>query len=409
MPPRANYIGPKASNQFLVNFVGARDAYHLPSALHAEGQLAALVTDIYSDHIPNILKSGRLAKWGTHRSDRLNGANVIGSRRAAAMQILHRLTARFGLDGAFLVDGLVDRKTSELWKNYPSNLLLYSGYAEHTFYQAVGSVYSKGLFQFHPHHRLVSKILRADAESYPDMMASFENDNELAATWRHERGDRELDLADYVICASTFSARSVSEYRRDIRTEIVPYFSEIASNPTPDVTRNSGTVDFLFVGQGVQRKGLHHLFIAWKKASLKGARLTCVCSRMDAAIAAMVPKGVEILKGLKRDDLTKLYDRSSVFVMPSLVEGFGLVYLEAAKRGAAVIATSNTGVPDMNMPDGGFTLTIPGNVDDLVGALDQCFQKAKAKLIDHRQIVESANIYDFTQYRLALMKAMKTV
>ena len=106
----------------------------------------------------------------------------------------------------------------------------------------------------------------------------------------------------------------------------------------------------LFVGSGGQRKGLHHLLLAWREAKLgDDSRLTLVCRVIDRAIRALaneLPR-VDIIEGASAAELDALYARSTLFVMPSLVEGFGHVYLEALARGCPVLGTANTALPDL--------------------------------------------------------------
>ena len=138
-----------------------------------------------------------------------------------------------------------------------------------------------------------------------------------------------------------------------------------------------GAFHAVFVGSGGQRKGLHHLLLAWQRASLPAlSRLTLVCRVMDHEIerlAATIPR-VEMVRGLPADRLSALYAASSLFVMPSLVEGFGQVYLEALAQGCPVLGTANTGLPDLGREADGVFLVTPGDEDELVAKLEQLSQ-----------------------------------
>lgn len=66
---------------------------------------------------------------------------------------------------------------------------------------------------------------------------------------------------------------------------------------------------------------------------------------------------------LSDDDLKKLYARSRVFALPSLMEGVGLVGLEAAAYGADIVITNRGGPKEYY---GGLARTIdPESVDDI--------------------------------------------
>ncbi len=56
---------------------------------------------------------------------------------------------------------------------------------------------------------------------------------------------------------------------------------------------------------------------------------------------------VRFLKNVPNDDLVVLYNIASLFVFPSLYEGFGLPLLEAMACGAPVIAANNSSIPEI--------------------------------------------------------------
>ena len=69
--------------------------------------------------------------------------------------------------------------------------------------------------------------------------------------------------------------------------------------------------------------------------------------RVDKALLASFASEFRYVGPLRNSELVALYRDSDLFCMPSLVEGFGLVYLEALACGLPVIATPNTGAADI--------------------------------------------------------------
>ena len=60
-------------------------------------------------------------------------------------------------------------------------------------------------------------------------------------------------------------------------------------------------------------------------------------------------------KGVNKNKLNYLYNTSSVFVLASLCDGFGLVVAEAMSIGLPVIVTDSTGAADLiNHGENGF-------------------------------------------------------
>jgi glycosyltransferase involved in cell wall biosynthesis len=72
---------------------------------------------------------------------------------------------------------------------------------------------------------------------------------------------------------------------------------------------------------------------------------------------------------LPDEELVNLYNLSTVLVLPSLMEGFGLPAVEAAACGCPVIATKESPLPEL-LGDGGLYVD-PRNYDELQGSLER--------------------------------------
>jgi glycosyltransferase involved in cell wall biosynthesis len=64
------------------------------------------------------------------------------------------------------------------------------------------------------------------------------------------------------------------------------------------------------------------------------------------APSSLVPMYVDHRGVISNSELLELYNRASVFILPSLVEGYGLTALEAMICGAAVVTTDNEGIDE---------------------------------------------------------------
>ena len=150
-----------------------------------------------------------------------------------------------------------------------------------------------------------------------------------------------------IMCASTFTRRTLLEAGADFeRCVVIPYGFEMPRLPLEAIngceTTNGASTRFraLFVGSGVQRKGLHHLLHAWHRARLPAdSELTLVCRNLDPGLEELVirSRATRLLRGVSGRRLAKIYREHSLFVMPSLTEGFGQVFLEALSFGCPVL------------------------------------------------------------------------
>ena len=169
---------------------------------------------------------------------------------------------------------------------------------------------------------------------------------------KRERKTAELEMADTVVVASSFTRRtlaSLPSLRANV--QIIPYGAPTPVAETASAvpgSNGSRPLRVLFAGSLGQRKGLSYLLDAVKglkghaELTLLGAKTVQDCAPLEAAVRAH-----RWIPSLPHADLLAEMSRQDVLVLPSLFEGFGLVLLEAMSRGLPVIATAHTGGPDV--------------------------------------------------------------
>jgi glycosyltransferase involved in cell wall biosynthesis len=364
---------------YVCAFRGRRDSYQVPIALAEAGILDSFITDLYSGSIEDLFSRvlpERYAQKITHRFDPAIPPDRV--RRlwlVAAAEALSRLAGQSASGIYERFDPLYGAACVRAARRTRSDLFMYSPHAWDAFRARYSHSPRKILFQFHPHHLLEDAILDADRTQSSTLGINFngclENVNNEASLGR-SRGDEAWKFADHIVCASSFTCRSLLEVgaRRENIT-IVPYGVDSLPKITSseELGHDVGTFHALFVGSGLQRKGLHHILSAWAKARLPaGSRLTVVSRVVDSGFEQLLRSvpGISYLPGVTARELKQLYSEASLFVMPSLVEGFGQVYLEALSHGLPVLGTRNTCCPDLGTETDGVFLTQPGNIDELI-------------------------------------------
>ena len=92
-------------------------------------------------------------------------------------------------------------------------------------------------------------------------------------------------------------------------------------------------------------------------------------------------KSVEFTGELPTDDeVRKEFFKADVFALPSLQEGFGLVFLEAMAAGLPIVAAHAAAVPEV-VPDGEAGILVPpGDVDALAEALIRLLKDEKLRI-----------------------------
>jgi glycosyltransferase involved in cell wall biosynthesis len=377
---------------YVCAFRGRRDSYQVPLALAEAGLLDQFITDAYALRWIKDLAPCMPDRLQARVASRLHpGIPDERVRCLWATTVLEHLRHQLGFPPTLTylkLDSRFSEAAARRARKQRSHLFLYSPYAWEAFTGKYSHTCQRVLFQYHPHPELERRVLAEDTARYPGIGESFAGVMPQALPEDLIRRERDCwRHADVIICASQFTRRSLLEAGCEARRCcVVPYGIEV-----PDAMLDEPPAEpfhAVFAGSGGQRKGLHHLLLAWQRAGLaSSSRLTLVCRVLDTGIQKMLgrTKGVELRRGVSALELQRLYATSSLFVMPSLVEGFGQVYLEALAQGCPVLGTASTALPDLGDEADGVYLVAPGDIDELTAAL-----RNLAQLLPGNRLVRTA-------------------
>lgn len=384
---------------FIVGLNRDRDSYHVPAAVAEAGELDRFVTDYYV---------GRWVDLPTlsHRKHEvIPREKVTPSLGAFARQVPYEVKRRFG--AAYFPTYPVERRLgatiARVASRLPeSDLLLYSGSAVQAFEGP-----SRGrriLFQYHPSPDFIARTMEGLDEL--ETLRPWRRQDEVVDQRMTRDHHREIGSADRALCASSFTARGLADAgMAPEATHVVPYGCPTPSSEAPPVLAQP---TFLFCGQGSQRKGLHILIEAWRSAEVGNASLCVVSSAMDPEIRDMVEAtpGVTLRSGLTRAELDRVMLEADTFVLPSLLEGFGLVIGEALANGCRIIATSNTGLVDLALPERIGSVITPGRVQPLIEALEANVATYDPTRPYHAAAIEAARRRSWSAFRAGVREAV---
>lgn len=198
------------------------------------------------------------------------------------------------------------------------------------------------------HWRTLRRLLEEEAERLPEWASTMEGLRDSAE--KHARKDAEIELADHVIVASSFTRDSVSAAFGDRPVHLTPYGCPPPSASELARRARGAPIELLFAGHLAQRKGIADLIAAlgllsvdWR-LTLAGPRPTAAPRALDAFLAD--PR-VTWLGTVPHVTLMERMARAHAFVFPSIVEGFGMVITEALSAGLPVVTTTHTAGPDI--------------------------------------------------------------
>lgn len=103
----------------------------------------------------------------------------------------------------------------------------------------------------------------------------------------------------------------------------------------------------LFVGQWIERKGIHYLVEAFERLARETPDLELTClgtlvpdDKVRDAFAPDVRARVTVRARLDQDELPAYYRDADLFLFPSLVDGFGRALLEAMATATPIVTTA---------------------------------------------------------------------
>ncbi|MHB1953072.1 MAG: glycosyltransferase family 4 protein [Sulfobacillus sp.] len=193
------------------------------------------------------------------------------------------------------------------------------------------------------HHNYVRAFCAEESEREPSF-ASLLPDFESEPSWKNPQLDIECALADKILVGSAFARNSfISEGFPESKIIVVPYGADLTRFGA-SLSRRSDPNKFsvLFVGSIEQRKGLSYLLRAYETFAGRGTSLTLVGSAPRDYRALLPWEDLfTYVPHVSQQLLPLYYNRADVFIFPSLIEGMGLVVLEAMASGLPIITTPN--------------------------------------------------------------------
>lgn len=146
--------------------------------------------------------------------------------------------------------------------------------------------------------------------------------------------------ADIIVCPSTSSAKYLVEKFNVKEPKIIPHGTDLPNKWSTE--REPFTVFHL--SQFGSDKGQKYLVEAWRMRGFKGELILAGSPHMQM-LSNGIPN-IQCLGYISEEQKKELYAKSSVYVQPSVTEGFSLSVLEAMSYGTPIIVTEGVGAKD---------------------------------------------------------------
>jgi glycosyltransferase involved in cell wall biosynthesis len=158
----------------------------------------------------------------------------------------------------------------------------------------------------------------------------------------------EYGLADRVAVPSFFAKRTFKEQGFPEERLIHNPFGTNLKTFSPGVKQDQ-VFRVVYAGSLSIRKGIHYLVKAFMQADIPNSELCLIggVTPETPLLLSGADKRVKCTGHIPEAKLADYYRNSSVFVMPSIEDGFGYVLAQALACGLPLICTTNTGGEDL--------------------------------------------------------------
>jgi glycosyltransferase involved in cell wall biosynthesis len=95
--------------------------------------------------------------------------------------------------------------------------------------------------------------------------------------------------------------------------------------------------------------------------------------------------------------------------MPSLIEGFGLVYLEALAVGCFTIGSRNTGLPDLDLPNSAGEVIQSIDPDSIAQSIRSAYNRWEHGQLNKEDIRAVAAKYSWRRFQESVIEAIETI
>lgn len=195
------------------------------------------------------------------------------------------------------------------------------------------------------HQRAEKEILKAECDKY-----GFSPFGNWQYNWLLEKEDAEFAGADFIFVASSLARKTMIDYQVPSPKIVVNHLGADLSMFCPGEKRDD-IFRVIFCGGLTPLKGVHYLVRAFSELNIPHSELWLIGappgdSRLHALLNKYWNDNIVIKGTFPQNELRGIFCQGSVFVLPSLSDGWGLVVLQAMACGLPVIVSDMTGAAD---------------------------------------------------------------
>jgi len=270
----------------------------------------------------------------------------------------------------------------------------------------------KILEQVSQHHTHYKHIVENQFKLYPSLRSKYiEKISFKSIKKRNERKNKEYELADLIICNSTFTMKTLIDAGINKSKIIKIPLAYPETNQQSKKNTLPGRFTFTCVGSISLTKGTHILINVWRKHFSDFTNIKLILAgtvSLPREYLSNLPPNIEFRGFVNKDQLDDIYGESDLLVFPTLGDGFGMVITEAMAKGIPVLTTNNSAGYDL-IEDGKDGFIIEAGSEDALAKKMLWILKNKPILPKMSELViQKARKYQWLDYRKLLIEEVET-
>jgi len=362
----------KKEVKVIISHSGKQHSYYVANALNHLRMLTAFYTSTYisSKFMQRVLSA--ISRFFAKRYlEGLHGSKIKSNFTYELKEFL--LRKRYGnsakvLDAVYERDCSFDISIAKKLRNNKANVFWgFQGSCLETLKEANRLGYVSIIEMAGVHNQYIKNLVDYSTKNYPlylETSKAYEFPD-----WYYQRLLDEPLTAKVVVAASSFTKLTLMEAGIESNKIVVlPLGTSIKRDePSFELKNDPNKVNLLFVGRLSFYKGLYFLLEAMKTLKPLNVTLTCIGHIPgDGSHLKEYTDYFTYLGSMSQTELFEKYADYDLLILPTLHDGFGLVYLEAMASGLPVIGSENSAAPDL-VNEGVNGYVIPAfSVDEIV-------------------------------------------
>jgi glycosyltransferase involved in cell wall biosynthesis len=222
------------------------------------------------------------------------------------------------------------------------------------------------------HYKSLNQILEIEKNKYPDWEKSLVGLKN--SPQKFERKNEEINLADEIIVASSFTAETLFENtnNKSIKTISYGFPDTISINQIRKRDKNK-KFKLLFVGSLTQRKGLATVFKIIENLNID-VELSLIGRKTTNEIPVLNEnlKKFRWIESMPHSEILKEMRAHDLLIFPSVFEGFGMVLSEAMSQGLPVLTTNRTMAKDFIKHNFNGLVIEPNDIESALVNIEKC-------------------------------------